>query len=120
MKALPADLAAVCRRLRAERSIALAVHERPDTDALGAAAGMLDLCAQLGVEARLYVDADESLPFEELLFPGGTVIRGLPPAASPLYALDCGSLERLALPLTSWHGVVVNIDHHHDLSLIHI
>ena len=114
MKALPADLAAVCRRMKAERSVGLAVHERPDMDALGAAAGMLDLCAQLGVESRLHVDRDEFLPFEELLFPLGTVTRGLPPARRPLYALDCGSLERLALPLKSWDGIVVNIDHHHD------
>ena len=114
MKALPADLAAVCRRLKSERSIGLAVHERPDMDALGAAAGMLDLCAQLGVDARLHVDQDELLPFEELLFPPGAVTRGLPPARRPLYALDSGSLERLALPLESWDGIVVNIDHHHD------
>jgi phosphoesterase RecJ-like protein len=114
VKALPADLAAVCRRMRVERSVGLAVHERPDMDALGAAAGMLDLFGQLGVETRLHVDRDEFLPFEELLFPLGTVTRGLPPARRPLYALDCGSLERLALPLKSWDGVVVNIDHHHD------
>ena len=79
--------------------VGLAVHERPDTDALGAAAGMLDLFAQLGVEARLHVDTDELLPLEEYLLPFGTVTRGLPPARRPLYALDCGSLERLALPL---------------------
>jgi phosphoesterase RecJ-like protein len=114
VKALPADLAALCRRMKTERSVGLAVHERPDLDALGAAAGMLDLCAQLGVESRLHVDRDEFLPFEELLFPLGTVTRGLPPARRPLYALDCGSLERLALPLKSWDGIVVNIDHHHD------
>jgi phosphoesterase RecJ-like protein len=114
VKALPADLAAVCRRMKAERSVGLAVHERPDMDALGAAAGMLDLFGQLGVETRLHVDQDELLPFEELLFPLGTVTRGLPPARRPLYALDCGSLERLALPLKSWDGIVVNIDHHHD------
>jgi phosphoesterase RecJ-like protein len=114
VKALPADLAAVCRRMKAERSVGLAVHERPDMDALGAAAGMLDLFAQLGVDTRLHVDQDEFLPFEELLFPLGTVTRGLPPARRPLYALDSGSLERLALPLKSWDGIVVNIDHHHD------
>lgn len=113
MNALPADLAAVCRRMKTERRVALAVHERPDMDALAAAVGMLDLFAQLGVECRLYVDRDEILPFEELL-PSGTVIRGLPPAGCPLYALDCGSLDRLALPLTSWGGAVVNVDHHHD------
>jgi phosphoesterase RecJ-like protein len=114
VKALPADLAAVCRRMRTERSVALAVHERPDMDALGAAAGMLDLFAQLGVESRLHVDHDEFLPFEAHIFPPGLVTRLPPPAGRPLYALDCGSLERLALLLTSWDGIVVNIDHHHD------
>ena len=114
MKALPADLAAVCRRMHAERRVGLAVHERPDTDALGAAAGMLDLFVQLDVEARLYVEEGESLPLEDLLLPQGLVTRGLPPAGCPLYALDSGSLTRLALPLQGWDGVVVNIDHHHD------
>jgi len=114
VKPLPADLAAVCRRMPAERAVGLAVHERPDMDALGAAAGLLDLFAQLGVESRLYIDQDESVPFEELLFPGGTLARSLPPAGQPLYALDCGSFARLALPLESWDGSVVNIDHHHD------
>jgi len=114
VRALPSELATVCRRLKSERAVALAVHERPDVDALAAAAGMLDLCAQLGVECRLHVDRDEVLPFEELLLPFGTVTRGLPPARRPLYALDSGSLERLALPLKTWDGFVVNIDHHHD------
>ena len=114
MKPLPADLAAGCRRMPAERAVGLAVHERPDMDALGAAAGLLDLFAQLGVESRLYIDQDESVPFEELLFPGGTLARSLPPAGQPLYALDCGSFARLALPIESWDGSVVNIDHHHD------
>ena len=99
MKALPADLAAVCRRMKTERSVGLAVHERPDMDALGAAAGMLDLFAQLGVDTRLHVDQDEFLPFEELLFPLGAVTRGLPPARRPLYALDTLS------SIPGWAGV---------------
>jgi bifunctional oligoribonuclease and PAP phosphatase NrnA len=111
---LPADLAAVCRRMKTERGVALAVHQRPDTDALGAAAGMVDLFAHLGVECRLFVDPAEVLQLEGSLLPPGAVTRGLPPAGRPLYALDCGSLDRLALPLESWDGPVVNIDHHHD------
>jgi phosphoesterase RecJ-like protein len=117
VKALPADLAAVCRRMRAERAVGLAVHERPDPDALGAAAGMVDLFAQLGVDSRLHVEPDEFLPLEADLLAAGTVARSLPPAGRPLYALDSGSLERLALPLTSWDGFVVNIDHHRDNTL---
>lgn len=114
MKALAADLAAVCRRMRAESRVGLAVHEKPDADALGAAGGMLDLFAQLGAEAHLYVDEAESLPLEHLLLPAGGVVRSLPPAGLSLYALDCGSFPRLALALEAWHGPLVDIDHHHD------
>jgi phosphoesterase RecJ-like protein len=114
VKALDADLAAVCERMRTERSVALAVHEKPDLDALGAAAGMLDLFAQLGVEADLYVTEDELLPLGDVLLPPGRVRRGAPPAGAALYALDSGNPDRLALPKGSWGGIAVNIDHHHD------
>lgn len=114
MKTLPADLARVCRRMRAETRVALAVHEKPDTDALGAAAGMLDLFAQLGVEAHLYVAPDETLPLEDYLLPPGAVVRGVPAPELALYALDCGSQPRLALERTSGFPFLVDIDHHHD------
>jgi phosphoesterase RecJ-like protein len=112
VKPLAADLDAVCRRMRAERVAALAVHEKPDSDALGAAAGMLDLFAQLGVEAHLYVSEDELLPLGDVLLPTERVRRGAPPSGVALYALDSGNPDRLALP--SWGEVTVNIDHHHD------
>ena len=114
MKGRAADLAAVCRRMAAESAVGLAVHEKPDPDALGAVAGMLDLFAQLGVTARFYVDSGEILPLEALLLPAGAVTRGLPPAGVALYALDCGSPSRLALATSTWDGPLVNIDHHHD------
>jgi bifunctional oligoribonuclease and PAP phosphatase NrnA len=110
----PADLAALCRRMRGEQRVGLAVHDKPDTDALGAAAGMLDLFGQLGAEARLYVAPHEMLPLEHYLLPDGAVVRGLPPAEATLYALDCGSQPRLALERTEGFAFVVDIDHHHD------
>lgn len=112
MRERTADLDAVCRRMRGERRVALAVHEKPDADALGAAAGMLDLFAQLGVTAELYVSEGELLPLGDALLPAGRVARGAPPEDAALYALDSGNPERLALP--SWGDVAVNIDHHHD------
>jgi phosphoesterase RecJ-like protein len=112
VKPLAADLDAVCRRMRTERRVALAVHEKPDSDALGAAAGMLDLFAQLGADAHLYVSGDELLPLGDVLLPATGVRRGAPPADAALYALDSGNPDRLALP--SWGEVAVNIDHHHD------
>jgi phosphoesterase RecJ-like protein len=98
--------------MRGERTVALAVHEKPDLDALGAAAGMLDLFAQLGVDAALWVSEDELLPLADELLPPERVRRGAPPADAALYALDSGNPERLALP--GWGDVAVNIDHHHD------
>jgi phosphoesterase RecJ-like protein len=112
VKQLAADLDALCRRMRAERTVALAVHEKPDLDALGAAAGMLDLFSQLGVPAELWVSEDELLPLGDELLPMERVRRGAPPAEAALYALDSGNPDRLALP--SWGEVAVNIDHHHD------
>jgi phosphoesterase RecJ-like protein len=112
VRQLAADLDALCRRMRTERSVALAVHEKPDLDALGAAAGMLELFAQLGVDARLWVAEDEWLPLGDRLLPADRVRRGAPAADAALYALDSGNPERLALP--SWGAVAVNIDHHHD------
>jgi phosphoesterase RecJ-like protein len=112
VKQLAADLDALCRRMPGERQVALAVHEKPDLDALGAAAGMLDLFTQLGVEAELWVAEDELLPLADELLLAQRVRRGAPPADAALYALDSGNPERLALP--SWGAVAVNIDHHHD------
>jgi bifunctional oligoribonuclease and PAP phosphatase NrnA len=112
VKPLAADLDALCRRMRGESHVALAVHEKPDADALGAAAGMLDLFAQLGVDAGLYVSEDELLPLGDVLLPMERVRRGAPRAGAALYALDSGNPSRLALP--AWGDVTVNIDHHHD------
>ena len=114
MNVRAADLDALCLRMRSERRVALAVHEKPDPDALGAAAGMLDLFGQLGIDAGLYVAEGELLPLADVLLPGGRVIRGAPPGEAALYALDSGNPARLALPAGSWDGVAVNIDHHHD------
>lgn len=112
MKQLAADLDALCRRMRGERRVALAVHEKPDLDALGAAAGMLDLFGRLGADAALWVSDDERLQLADVFLPPESVRRGAPPADAALYALDSGNPDRLALP--SWGEVAVNVDHHHD------
>jgi bifunctional oligoribonuclease and PAP phosphatase NrnA len=108
-----ADLDAVCRAMRGETEVALAVHDKPDPDALGAAAAMLDLFGQLGVAAALHVAPEQSLPLEELLLGGRRLLRTDPPASMRVYALDCGAASRLALSAPP-ALVAVNIDHHHD------
>jgi phosphoesterase RecJ-like protein len=110
----PEELRAVCRRLRAERSAAVAVHENPDLDALGSAVGLIDLLSQLGGTAALHVSAAEHLPRASFAPPAAAVVNGPPADDATLYAVDTGSLPRLALSLDGWHGDIVNIDHHQD------
>lgn len=92
----------------------MAVHEDPDLDAVGAAAGLIDAAAQLGVAARLHVLPGVRLPDLPAPLPGEAVVTAPPAPGTPLYALDSGSRERLAVSLDGWQGEVVNIDHHHD------
>jgi bifunctional oligoribonuclease and PAP phosphatase NrnA len=108
------ELRAVCDRLRTECSAAVAVHENPDLDALGSAIGLIDLLGQLGAKATLHVSADQRLPQASFAPPAAAVVNGQPASGSTLYAVDTGSLPRLALSLDGWHGDIVNIDHHHD------
>lgn len=103
--------------MRAERLVALAIHENPDSDAVGAAVGMLDLFEQLGVDSRIHVSPAQPLPIVEAFMGADHVSHGMPSGEATLYAIDCGSLQRLALPIDAWAGEVVNIDHHHDNSL---
>jgi nanoRNase/pAp phosphatase (c-di-AMP/oligoRNAs hydrolase) len=99
--------------MRTETRAALAVHEDPDTDALGAAAGMLDLFAQLGVEARVYVSPDETLHLQDYLLPSVAVVRGMPAPDLPLYALD--AITAATCPRAYGRfPFLVDIDHHHD------
>lgn len=114
MKTFAVDLDAVCRHMQATKRVALAVHDKPDLDALGAAAGMSDLFGQLGASATLCVTEGEVLPFEESMLSAVAVERRGPAAGEALYALDSGSLDRLALDLGEWTGEVVDIDHHQD------
>lgn len=108
------DLSAVVQAMRAAAAAAIAVHENPDLDAVGAAAGMLDLFDQLGVAATLRVDASVRLPPHEWFLPASRVTNGPPADGETLFVLDSGSLPRTALSLAGWHGQVVNIDHHPD------
>ena len=63
---------------------------------------------------RLYVDAGVELPLADEFLPAERVVVGAPPEAATLYALDCGSRERLALTLGERRGRTIDIDHHHD------
>jgi phosphoesterase RecJ-like protein len=114
VKTLAADVRAICDALRTVKYGAVAVHERPDYDALAAGAAIIDIVKQLGGDARLFIAAGEHLPEHGFFLPEDLIVRAVPPQDAVLICVDCGSFPRLALPLDSWNGLVVNIDHHHD------
>lgn len=107
-------LPGVLGAMRATTRAAIAIHENPDLDAVGAAAGMIDLFAQLGVQASLHVDEDVRLPEHDWFLPAAAVFSGPPAAGDTLFVVDSGSLPRTALTLGDWSGTIVNIDHHPD------
>jgi phosphoesterase RecJ-like protein len=109
-----AALAAVAARMRGETLVALAVHENPDLDAVGAVVGMADLFAQLGVSARVHVAPGVELPLAAELAPHGLATTDPVPAEATVYAMDTGSRRRMALSLDGWDGTIVNVDHHQD------
>ncbi|MDI3316533.1 MAG: 30S ribosome-binding factor RbfA [Bacillota bacterium] len=105
---------AVVRALRSARSLLMAVHVRPDGDAVGSALGLGLALERAGKRVRFMVDG--GIPYNLGWLPGAD--RFEPPA--PLDAveaavlLDCGDLERVGRlrPLIEPLEEVVNIDHH--------
>jgi phosphoesterase RecJ-like protein len=114
MKTLSADMTALCRQIRSEAHVAIALHQNPDHDAAGAAVGLRDLFVQLGVPAEIHLSADEHLPQHTFFLDEALLVREPPPRGATLYVLDTGLLARTALAVASWQGTIVNIDHHHD------
>jgi phosphoesterase RecJ-like protein len=110
----PAQLTPVCAAIREANGAGVAIHENPDLDAVGAAAGLLDLLDQSGVGGRLCVRPGTQLPLHDWFLPAASVVEGVPEPRHTLFVLDSGSMERTALDLGGWHGTVVNIDHHPD------
>jgi len=111
------DADAVCDVIAGASSVSVAVHDDPDLDAIGAAAGVLDLVAQSGGEACLRVRPGTELPRSDWFLDPARVEAGPPREGDVLVAVDTGSLERLALDVDGWTGTVVNIDHHPDNTL---
>jgi phosphoesterase RecJ-like protein len=107
------DLSAVCDALRRSVTATVAIHENPDLDAVGAAAGVLDLLEQLGGRGILRVRPGTRLPRHDWFLGAKAVTEG-PPEGDTLIVLDSGSMARTALDLDGWSGTVVNVDHHPD------
>ena len=116
MKAVPADLHAVCERMRVRPPWRSPCTRSPTSTRVGAAAGMIDVFAQLGASARRCTSTPaEELPFESYLLADW---RRAPRAAAararrstPSTAARCRASPS---SVDAWDGFVVDIDHHHD------
>lgn len=102
---------------RSER-FCLLTHERPDGDALGSLIAVDALLRQLGKDSVMVMDsADLPLPYEYAFLDLAGVRTELPEDLDrrTVVYLDCGNIERNPVPIGDRpHGVVLNIDHHHD------
>ena len=113
--------AAAAQALRDNDRFCLVTHERPDWDALGSLLGAFHLLGALGKDAVMVMDpADLPLPREYDFLDVSAARTSLPDdlADRAMVYLDCGNLERNPVTVNGHaHGVIVNIDHHHDITL---
>lgn len=102
---------------RSER-FCLLTHERPDGDALGSLIALNALLRELGKDSVMVMDGtDLPLPYEYAFLDLVGVRTELPEDLDrrTVVYLDCGNIERNPVPIGDRpHGVVLNIDHHHD------
>lgn len=110
------DFAQIRKLLQGARRAVLAVHERPDGDALGA---MLALAEHLRSQGKQVITfSRDPIPESFTFLPGSErVVRQAPVLADTdvVVLLDCGDVERTNLSFEQRRDgqpTVVNIDHH--------
>jgi phosphoesterase RecJ-like protein len=112
------DAAAVTRRLAAPEPVCVTTHVSPDGDALGSLLGLGLALRASGRDVRLLIAGNDAWPGEYDFLPLGLIDREEPEdlAARTLWALDCGSAARIAIPdgAAERAAALVNVDHHHD------
>ena len=112
------DAAAVTRRLAAVEPVCLTTHVSPDGDALGSLLGLGLALRAAGRDVRMLIAGTDPWPPEYDFLPLDLIERQEPGdlAGRTLWALDCGSAARMAVPEGAGEraAAVVNVDHHHD------
>lgn len=94
--------------------IGITFHTSPDGDAIGSALGLLSGLRELGKE--VYVISKDTLSKDFSFLPYSEEING--EATEPIdgtdlvIVLDCGNVERISADLSSFNGMIINIDHH--------
>ncbi|MHB8692428.1 MAG: DHH family phosphoesterase [Solirubrobacteraceae bacterium] len=117
-----ADRDAVLAELREAEKLICVTHENPDGDALGSLIAMQQILRALGKSSVMFIAAAEfPLPHEYAFMPLPGLISAPPDDLDErtIVFLDCGNLDRnpadaLKNRTAGGHGLILNIDHHHD------
>ena len=119
-----ADLDAVVEAIRTRERFLVTTHENPDGDALGSLLASHVALTALGKDSVMFLDGPAPLPGEYRFLALESLQRELPADAAEraLFAVDCANESRLGADPVVLHQTpfTLNVDHHHDLSLIHI
>lgn len=95
-------------------NFAVTYHISPDGDACGSVTALVQGLRLLGKKA--YIVSKDTLPDNLSFLPISEEITGekITPTYSTdiLITLDCGNSDRLSCDLSSYKGMIVNIDHH--------
>lgn len=115
-KGAVATLREIGDALLAADSIVILSHSRPDGDAIGSSAAMLDLLKQAGKNVSAVVDG--GVPELYQFLEAGKDIQtheGFESAKDVLLVLDCSGKDRVQSPVWEQLGAfdkVINVDHH--------
>lgn len=107
------SLSALSNKLKAEKSVALICHVRPDGDTLGSALALKLALNQLGVTADVY--CDDPVPSRFFFLNEASLVKSsLDGEYSAIVAIDCADITRLGsfYQAFSAHKNTYVIDHH--------
>jgi phosphoesterase RecJ-like protein len=116
MKTAPLPWAAAATELRRARTVLLAIHQRPDGDALGSELALASFLKGMG--ARTWVGSDDPVPERYLFLPGAASVLGprarLPARFDLAVLIECANPARAGGFGKSMRRArrVLNIDHH--------
>src|ERR671918_1642708 len=116
------DQAAVAASLREHERFLVTTHENPDGDALGSLLAAKLALDSLGKDSVMYLGGQAPLPAEYGFMPLGDLPRTVPADAAErvLLALDCANASRIGPDADRLlqARLVLNVDHHHDNTVL--
>ena len=121
MRGTPFPWAAAAAELAGARTVLLAIHQRPDSDALGSELALASFLRRMG--ARTWAGSDDPVPWRYRFLPGASKVLGprtrLPARFDLAVMIECSVPARAGAFGRAMRRArrVLNIDHHPDNSM---